>query len=68
MSIKEHLSTLPDSFLKECHDELKEYGKHGILSDGKVRELNKTYYQNDVSTLSVVHFLILEEIANRYFN
>lgn len=33
MTIKEHLANESDSFLKECYDELNEYGNHGILEE-----------------------------------
>lgn len=67
MNIQEYLSNQDEEFLKNCFDELENFRKDGVLVEGKIRDLNNQYFNNNPTTLFTIGELVYREIAIRYF-
>lgn len=66
-NINEHLENQSEEFLKVCFDELEEFRKTGVLSEGEVKKLNKKFFQSNATSLFIIGELIYREISVRHF-
>lgn len=67
MNFEKFLGEQKDEFLQSCFNEIEDFRINGVLTQGKVRELNKEFFNDSPRTIFTISQMVYREIAIRHF-